>query len=64
MEQRRERVRILGIKPYTSTPCCGERPDSEPALRERPDTLTLPSSLTWKDAWASLGAFFVTEVNE
>jgi hypothetical protein len=46
---------------YTSTPCFGDRRESDPALRDTPDTLTLPSPLTWKAARASRGGFFDTE---
>jgi len=37
---------------YTSTPCFGDRRESEPALRDTPETPTLPSSLTWNAACA------------
>jgi hypothetical protein len=64
LEQHHDTLHSLGMQSYTSTPCCGERRDSEPALRDTPDTLMLPSSLTWNDAWASVGGFFVTGGNE
>jgi hypothetical protein len=50
---------ILAAK-YTSTPRCGDRPESDPALRDTPDTLTLPSPSTSKVACACCGGFFVT----